>query len=70
MSDFERELLQLLIAVGQWLRETHVLKTLSCWGKSFKCQLHTTHVGAVGREPYGSTQGRRILGLLYVYPLL
>ena len=30
-------------------------KTLSCRGESFKSQFHTTHVGAVGWEPYGSS---------------
>ena len=29
-------------------------KTLYCSGKSFKCQFHTTHVGAVGWEPHSS----------------
>jgi len=28
---------------------------LSCRGESFKCQFHTTHVGAVGWEPHGSS---------------
>ena len=26
-----------------------------CLGESFKCQLHTTHVAAVGWEPQGSS---------------
>ena len=30
-------------------------KTLYCRGKSFKCQFHTTHVGAVGWEPHSSS---------------
>ena len=30
-------------------------KTLSCRGESFKCQFHTTHVGAVGWEPHSSS---------------
>ena len=50
-------------------------KTLSCRGESFKCQFHTTHVGAVG--PGNCTaalprhaRGRQITGLVYVCPLL
>ena len=30
-------------------------KTLSCRGESFKCQFHTTHVGAVGWDPHSSS---------------
>ena len=30
-------------------------KTLSCTGESFKCQFHTTHVGAVGWDPHSSS---------------
>ena len=29
--------------------------TLCCRGESFNCQLHTTHVGAVGWKPHGSS---------------
>ena len=31
------------------------MKTLSCQGESFKCQLHTTHVGSVGWELHSSS---------------
>ena len=34
--------------------KTSVEKTLSCC-ESFKCQLHTTHVGAAGCEPHGNS---------------
>ena len=34
--------------------KTCVEKTLSCC-ESFKCQLHTTHVGATGCEPHGNS---------------
>ena len=43
------------IAIGQWTGKTGVEKTLSYSGKSFKCQLHTTQVGAVGCEPHGNS---------------
>ena len=43
------------IAVSHWPRKTHVEKTLSCCGESFKSQLHKTHVGAVGFEPHGNS---------------
>ena len=49
--------------------------TLSYRGESFKCQFHTTHVGAIG--PGNCTAalprhawGRQITGLVYVCPLL
>ena len=50
-------------------------KTLYSSGESFKCQFHTTHVGAVGWEPHSSSttrhvRGRQITGLVYVCPLL
>ena len=35
--------------------ENPCTKTISCRGESFKCQLHTTFVGAVDWEPYGSS---------------
>ena len=42
--------------------------------QSIKRQLYTTHVGAVGWESHGSSprhaRGRRIMGLVYVSPLL
>ena len=34
-------------------RENPRIKDPACQGKSFKCQLYTTHVGAVGWEPHG-----------------
>ena len=43
------------IAISQWLGKTRVYKTLSSRGKSFKCQLHTADVRAVGWEPHGSS---------------
>ena len=35
--------------------ENLCIKTLSSWSQSFKCQLHTTHVGAVGWELHSSS---------------
>ena len=43
-------------------------------GESSKCHLHTTHVGAIGWELYGSSTtiwaGKAGHGLVYVCPLL
>ena len=48
-------------------------KTLSCKGESFKCQFHTTHVGAVGWEPHSSSTttcaGKADLGFGVCVPL-
>ena len=60
------------VAVGQWPGKTRVEKILSCRGESFKCHLHTTHVGAVGWEPHSCSPttcaGTAYHGLVYVCP--
>ena len=62
------------IAVGQWPGKTRVQKTLSCRGESFKCQLQTTHGGALAGNRTAvlprHARRRRIMGLVYVCPLL
>ena len=46
---------QLWTAVSPLLGLTLSYSVLSCRGEFFKCQLHTTHVGAVDWEPHGSS---------------
>ena len=46
---------QLWTAVSPLLGLTLSYWVLSCRGEFFKCQLHTTHVGAVDWEPHGSS---------------